>query len=245
MDSPIRRAVYFSSATKWSQQNVHFLQCKTLEVGFSRQEMHLRSFLFFSFFLLIFYRPWLLKGAVYGQCKFIVLILPFKLLSPLWNLTLVTKSLVINKITAPSPANMPPKHYIKRNNKNELWKTVWLTSFHKSQLQSVLIFFKFVHLNLLLCFFVPFIQFSGSCYCLKIGKFRAKAPLTLKALWVTNINLLLTISIHNQKKRLWDVQSRQVKRTPQDSINELIIWKMNALVVPVTSVKFKSAFLHA
>ena len=40
------------------------------------------------------------------------------------------------------------------------------------------------------------------------------------------------------------LQSRQVKHTPQDSINELIIWKMNPLVVPVTSVKFKSAFLH-
>ena len=39
--------------------------------------------------------------------------------------------------------------------------------------------------------------------------------------------------------------SKQVKRTPQDSINELIIWKMNPLVVPVTSVKFKSELLHA
>ena len=32
---------------------------------------------------------------------------------------------------------------------------------------------------------------------------------------------------------------------PQDSINELIIWKMNPLVVPVTSVKFNSELLHA
>ena len=32
---------------------------------------------------------------------------------------------------------------------------------------------------------------------------------------------------------------------PQDSINELIIWKMNLLVVPVTNVKFKSELLHA
>ena len=39
--------------------------------------------------------------------------------------------------------------------------------------------------------------------------------------------------------------SKQVKRTPQDSINELIIWKMNPLVVPVTGVKFKSELLHA
>ena len=29
------------------------------------------------------------------------------------------------------------------------------------------------------------------------------------------------------------LQSKQVKRTPQDSINELIIWKMNLLVVPI------------
>ena len=34
-------------------------------------------------------------------------------------------------------------------------------------------------------------------------------------------------------------------RTPQDSISELIIWKMNPLVVPVTGVKFKASFLHA
>ena len=41
------------------------------------------------------------------------------------------------------------------------------------------------------------------------------------------------------------LQSKQVKCTPQDSINELIIWKMNLLVVPVTNVKFKSELLHA
>ena len=40
------------------------------------------------------------------------------------------------------------------------------------------------------------------------------------------------------------LQSKQVKRTPQDSINELILWKMNPLVVAVSFVKFKSAFLH-
>ena len=41
------------------------------------------------------------------------------------------------------------------------------------------------------------------------------------------------------------LQSNQVKRTPQDAISELIIWKMKPLVIPVTSVKFKVAFLHA
>ena len=48
--------------------------------------------------------------------------------------------------------------------------------------------------------------------------------------------------LSNQKPWL---QSKQVKRTPQDSINELIIWKMNPVVVPVTSVKFKSELLYA
>ena len=41
------------------------------------------------------------------------------------------------------------------------------------------------------------------------------------------------------------LQSKQIKRTLQDSINELIIWKVNPLVVPVTGVKFESEFLHA
>ena len=41
------------------------------------------------------------------------------------------------------------------------------------------------------------------------------------------------------------LQSNQVKHTPQDSISELIIWKMNPLVVPITGVKFKAAFLQA
>ena len=38
------------------------------------------------------------------------------------------------------------------------------------------------------------------------------------------------------------LQSSRVKRIPQDSLS----WKMNpALVVATTSIKFKSAFLHA
>ena len=41
------------------------------------------------------------------------------------------------------------------------------------------------------------------------------------------------------------LQSKQDTRSSQDSINELIIWKMNSLVVPVTGVKFKSELLHA
>jgi len=145
MDSPTRWAIFFSSAT-CSLQKVHFLKCKTLEVGFSRQF----SILFFLSFSSFFFSA---HGCLKGLCSSCqVHCLNF--LSPLWNLTLVKKLLVINKITAPSPGNMPPKHYIKRNNKNELWKTVWLTSFHKPQLESVSIFFKFVHPNLLLYFFL-------------------------------------------------------------------------------------------
>ena len=58
-----------------------------------------------------------------------------------------------DKVTALFPTNMFPKHYIKpvTNNKNELLKTVRLTSFQKAQLQSVSIFFKFVHLFVPLC----------------------------------------------------------------------------------------------
>ena len=41
------------------------------------------------------------------------------------------------------------------------------------------------------------------------------------------------------------VKAGHAKRTPQDSINEVIIWKINPLVVPVTIVKFISAFQHA
>ena len=50
------------------------------------------------------------------------------------------------------------------------------------------------------------------------------------------------------REKPWDIynlQSRQVKRTPQNSTTELIIWKMNLSVVPMTTVKFKSAFQHA
>ena len=45
------------------------------------------------------------------------------------------KLLVNGKIIASSQTNVPPKHNIKHNkNKNELWKTVKLTSFQKAQL---------------------------------------------------------------------------------------------------------------
>ena len=66
----------------------------------------------------------------------------------------------------------------------------------------------------------------------------------LDLLYWVDLDLVFKMSI--TVVHLEDIlQSKQVKRTPQDSINELIIWKMNLLVVPVTSVKFKSELLHA
>ena len=59
--------------------------------------------------------------------------------------------------------------------------------------------------------------------------------------WVMGRKFSITAAILKYKI----LQSNQVKRTLQDSISELIIWKMNPLVVPVTGVKFKAAFLHA
>ena len=67
---------------------------------------------------------------------------------------------------------MSPESYINNvtNNKNELWKTVRLTSFQKPQLQSISIFFKFVyscfllyllcHLYLLLIFLSRYFNVS-------------------------------------------------------------------------------------
>ena len=42
---------------------------------------------------------------------------------------------------------------------------------------------------------------------------------------------------------IYDLQSSQVKRTPQDAINEFIIRKLNTLVV--VDFRFISAFSHA
>ena len=62
---------------------------------------------------------------------------------------------------------------------------------------------------------------------------------TIHLHWESNVH-----SIYNSLYA-YLLQSNQVKRIPQDSISELIIWKMNPLVVPITGVKFKAAFLHA
>ena len=78
-------------------------------------------------------------------------------------------------------------------NNNELWKPVWLTSFQKPQLQSVSIFFKFVHPNTVppfvfaVVFFLRltdfeklclcFTQFGSGSLCLNVDKFRDTASL--------------------------------------------------------------------
>ena len=56
--------------------------------------------------------------------------------------------------------------------------------------------------------------------------------------WVKKYNTLDPFLSWNTYNPL---QSREVKRHPQVSINKLIIGKMNQLVTPITSVKFKSA----
>ena len=71
---------------------------------------------------------------------------------------------------------------------NELWKTIRLTIFQKPKFQSVLIFFMFSHLYLLLYLlshlyrlqwlFLCFTQFGGSSHSLHFGKFRDTARLT-------------------------------------------------------------------
>ena len=57
--------------------------------------------------------------------------------------------------------------------------------------------------------------------------------------------LIQMINITSRAKNLWHFTVKAGQAYLQDSINELTIWKMNPLVVPVTSVKFKSAFLLA
>ena len=64
--------------------------------------------------------------------------------------------------------------------------------------------------------------------------------------WTVICSLPHTVLVRSTSRYFnFALQSRQVKCTPQDSSNELNIWKMNPLIVPVTIVKFKSAFLHA
>ena len=88
------------------------------------------------------------------------------------------------------------------NNKNELWKIVRQTSFQKPQLQSVLIFYKFVHpclllyscviYTLFLCFerlFLCFTQSGGGSHSLDFNKFCDTAPLKFDSPHVCRIAL--------------------------------------------------------
>ena len=88
------------------------------------------------------------------------------------------------------------------NNKNELWKIVRQTSFQKPQLQSVLIFYKFVHpclllyscviYTLFLCFerlFLCFTQSGGGSHSLDFNKFCDTAPLKFDSPHVCRITL--------------------------------------------------------
>ena len=86
-----------------------------------------------------------------------------------------------------------PKRYIKRNNKNELWKTVRITNFQKPQLQSATIFFKFVYPFLLL--YLLFIYTCRLTFCAVIFMFHSVG-------WQF---LPLPISCHQS---LWEKQGR-------------------------------------
>ena len=77
-------------------------------------------------------------------------------------------------------------------------------------------------------------------------RIKAYSPLTRLSLGGVGAFVLnLTVCVlRGRPCPCWYSQSRQVKRIPQDSMNELIIWKLNPSVVPVKSVKIKLAFLH-
>ena len=85
-----------------------------------------------------------------------------------------------------------PKHYIKRNNKNELWKTVRIKIFQKTKLQSATIF-KFVYPFLLL--YSLFIYTCRLTFCAVIFMFHSVG-------WQF---LPLPISCHQS---LWEKQGR-------------------------------------
>ena len=106
------------------------------------------------------------------------------------------KLLLNNKTTALCQANMSPKHCIKpyqrlqTTTKNKLWKTLMLTSFQKLQLQSVSIFFKFVHdsisyspcyLHFLMFWAVCFFMFHSIWWQIQplSNKFNDTAPLSV------------------------------------------------------------------
>ena len=85
-------------------------------------------------------------------------------LNALQNLTLAKKSLVNDKVTVPCPTRYASyAHYIHHSKQqNELEKLIRPTIFQNLQMQSVSIFFRFVHLHLSFVFALLFIL-SGLC----------------------------------------------------------------------------------
>ena len=86
-----------------------------------------------------------------------------------------------------------------KNDKNEVWKSVRLTSFQKPQLQSVSIFSKFVHPCLplyYLCYLYVILKFRAVIFmfnpilwqfCLNFDKLRDTAPSKSSQNWLTPI----------------------------------------------------------
>ena len=70
-------------------------------------------------------------------------------------------------------------------------------------------------------------------------------PASIKLIRATLLASKLQIHERNIENEwyIYDLQSSQVKRTPQDAINEFIIRKLNTLVV--VDFRFIEAFLHA
>lgn len=91
-----------------------------------------------SFMYIIFSRYWdtlsFLKRVLSPLSRVILLLLPITSPYLQWTLNLAKKFLTNDKITASCrKKSMLPKHYIKKvtDKKNDLWKTITLTSFQK------------------------------------------------------------------------------------------------------------------
>ena len=127
------------------------------------------------------------EGAVTSCCQWLIYFVNNTSYASLLAMKL-EKLLVNDKITVFVNRGIHLPRIISNvtNNKNELWKSVRLTSLQKSQLQSASVFSKFVHPCFLLyefavLFKLPFLHFEGlflwftqfcdSFHCLKFDKF--------------------------------------------------------------------------
>ena len=140
------------------------------------------------------------EGAVTSCCQWLIYFVNNTSYASLLA-TKLEKLLVNDKITVLVNRRIHLPSIISNvtNNKNELfWKSVWLTSLQKSQLQHASVFFKFVHLCFLLYVFavlfkLPFLRFEGlflwftqfcdSFHCLKFDKFRVTRLLYFNVCW--------------------------------------------------------------